>query len=186
MAPISIKQSKEFFIFETLSKQSDFNEVYAIFKKYDRDNPQEKIIPAKREKIAIRQMFDVLKKTEKSLMTKEGKPDFNDREVMQTMLRKISDNIYQKCSCPQSEIFMKKAGVSVSKFNIGQMLHQFANHIADEQGIVINKEKRQSSAVTHLYGNVAQGNLNNKTVSDYKPIAKIVRERMMKEQYSSF
>ncbi|MBR6355868.1 MAG: hypothetical protein IKR92_03330 [Alphaproteobacteria bacterium] len=179
---ISIKSNKEYFIFETLAGQPNFKAVYNALKEYDTEHPQNKILPEKKGKEAAQYMYDVFKEAERALTTKEIKPNYADSAVMEQMLKAVSDSIYKRCSCPLKDVIKGNIGASVNKFNIGRVLLQFADNIANKRGVIVQNKRHTPLAETNRYGHVDFGHINDRPSITFKTNAQKIRERICNEK----
>ncbi len=182
MATLSIKESREFVIFQAFSKNNTYSSALDDLEKYDRENPDRRIFATPEEKKAMRDSYLMFKAAEKTIERSGGMPDYDNPQVMERLKNVLS----QQLPAVSREVLKDApASTAINKANVGRMMALHARNVK-----TLGKKMLQQRVSGHEQAMVArQGNVgtspHEKVISNdstYKRNEEIIIERMLREQ----
>ena len=168
MATLSIKESREFVIFQAFSQNDSYNAALDALEKYDRENPDRRIFASAEEKKAMRDSYLMFKEAEQIM------------ERLNTILR-------QQLPAVSREV-MKSATAStaINKANVGRMMALHARNVK----ALGKKMLQQGKETVHEQARVGKSGITGhspyekviSTEPTYKRNEDVVVERLLKER----
>lgn len=166
-----IKESREYFVFDTFFTQADFKSVYAAFENYDKTH-KPGIIPQSNGKKSIKNAYDICKKVLHASEKSGQKVDLDDADVLKDMFGSIKKKFNKVCSCPFVDLNNKISGAGTVKFFIGGMICQFSDYVSQGLGKVQEDKHRAQQATTAKHGHIGFSYDNGQVFSDKKTYKK--------------
>ena len=173
MATLSIKESREFVIFQAFSQNDSYNAALDALEKYDRENPDRRIFASAEEKKAMRDSYLMFKEAERI-----DNPQIMER--LNTILR-------QQLPAVSREV-MKSATAStaINKANVGRMMALHARNVK----ALGKKMLQQGKETVHEQARVGKSGITGhspyekviSTEPTYKRNEDVVVERLLKER----
>lgn len=183
MATLTIKESREFVIFQAFAQNDTFQGALSTLEDYDRDNPNRRIFASPEEKKAMRDSFAIFKEAE-NIITKAGtRLDYDNPQVMERLKTILS----QKLPAISRDTFKNATtSVAINKANVGRMMAVHAYNVKT-LGKKLMKEPKDNSHVQAVVEKYAKlGTSPHKEVfskeSTYKSNQDVIRDKMMEEQ----
>ena len=126
MATLSIKESREFVIFQAFSQNDSYNAALDALEKYDRENPDRRIFASAEEKKAMRDSYLMFKEAERIISRGGSAPDYDNPQIME----RLNTILRQQLPAVSREV-MKSATAStaINKANVGRMMALHARNV---------------------------------------------------------
>ena len=126
MATLSIKESRQFVIFQAFSQNDSYNAALDALEKYDRENPDRRIIASAEEKKAMRDSYLMFKEAERFISRGGSAPDYDNPQIME----RLNTILRQQLPAVSREV-MKSATAStaINKANVGRMMALHARNV---------------------------------------------------------
>ncbi len=183
MATLTIKESREFVIFQAFAQNSTFQGALSVLEDYDRNNPNRRIFAAPDEKKAMRESFAIFKEAENIISRNGTKLDYDNPQIMERLKTILS----QKLPAISRDTFKDAtSSVAINKANVGRMMALHAYNVKT-LGKKLMQEIRDNShvqAMVEKYGKL--GTSPHKEVfaqdTSYKSNQEVVRDRVLDEQ----
>ena len=183
MATLTIKESREFVIFQAFAKNDTFRGALSAIEEYDKANPDRRIFAAPDEKKAMRDSFKLFKDAEKVIARNGTALDYDDPLIVDRLNTILSQNL---------PVFSKKtmkddtSSISIKKANIGRMMAVHAHNVKTLGNRLMkeNKERQHEAAMVAKHG-ITGHSPYEKVISNertYKSNTDILVERLLKEQ----
>ena len=183
MATLTIRESREFVIFQAFAQNDKFSDVLETLEEYDRNNPDRRIFAAPEEKKAMRESFAIFKEAENIISRNGTHLDYDNPQIMERMKTILA----QKLPAVSRDTFNNATtSTAINKANIGRMMAVHAYNVKT-LGKKLLREPRDDShiqAMVEKYGKI--GNSPHKEVfskeNTYKSNQEVVRDKMLEEQ----
>lgn len=183
MATLSIKESREFVIFQAFSQNDSYNAALDALEKYDRENPDRRIFASAEEKKAMRDSYLMFKEAERIISRSGSAPDYDNPQIME----RLNTILRQQLPAVSREV-MKSATAStaINKANVGRMMALHARNVK----ALGKKMLQQGKETVHEQARVGKSGITGhspyekviSTEPTYKRNEDVVVERLLKER----
>ncbi len=183
MSPLSIKESREFVIFQAFSQNKDYHSALKRMEQFDREYPDSRIFNDPEDKRAMRESFVQFKEAE-AIMSRYGTAlDYDNPQI----LERLNTILRQRIPAVSREILKQDtASVAINKANIGRMMARHAHNVKK----LGNKFMKQETKPFHEQARVVKsgktGHSPYKEVisaeKSYKSVRDIIWQKMLEEQ----
>ena len=183
MATLSIKESREFVIFQAFSQNDSYNAALDALKKYARENPDRRNFASAEEKKAMRDSYLMFKEAERIISRGGSAPDYDNPQIME----RLNTILRQQLPAVSREV-MKSATAStaINKANVGRMMALHARNVK----ALGKKMLQQGKETVHEQARVGKSGITGhspyekviSTEPTYKRNEDVVVERLLKER----
>ena len=180
MATLSIKESREFVIFQAFSQNDSYNAALDALEKYDRENPDRRIFASAE---AMRDSYLMFKEAERIISRGGSAPDYDNPQIME----RLNTILRQQLPAVSREV-MKSATAStaINKANVGRMMALHARNVK----ALGKKMLQQGKETVHEQARVGKSGITGhspyekviSTEPTYKRNEDVVVERLLKER----
>ena len=186
MATLTIKESREFVIFQAFAKNDTFHGALKAMEEYDHANPDRRIFAAPDEKKAMRDSFKVFKDAEKIIARNGTALDYDDPLIMDRLNTILSQSLP---AVSKRVIKEDTSSLSIKKANIGRMMAVHAHNVKTLGNRLMkeNNERSHETAMVAKHG-ITGHSPHEKVFSNertYKSNTDVLLERLLKEQRNS-
>lgn len=182
MATLSIKESREFLIFQAFSQNKTYDAALTELEQHDAAHPDKKIFASAEEKKAMFDSYIMFKEAERMISRGEVAPDYDNGQVLERLKNVLS----QKLPAVSREVI--KSGMvspALNKANVGRMMAVHAKNVK----IMGKRELFSKKKIEHEQAFVGKSGVTGhspyeRVVSEertYKRNEDIILERMLKE-----
>ncbi len=183
MAPLSIKESREFVVFQAFSQNKDFRSALKRMEQFDREYPDSKIFAGPEDKKAMRESFRVFKEAEATISRHGTALDYDNPQILER-LSTILNN--QLPAVSRETLKQATSSAAINKANIGRMMTKHAQNVKK----LGNKLMRQKPERDHEQARIVKSGRTGhspykeviSTEKTYKPMRDIIWQRMLEEQ----
>lgn len=183
MATLSIKESREFVIFQAFSQNDSYSSALDVLEKYDRENPDRRIFASAEEKKAMRDSYLMFKEAERIISRGGLAPDYDNPQIME----RLNTILRQQLPAVSREV-MKSATAStaINKANVGRMMALHARNVK----ALGKKMLQQGKETAHEQARVGKSGITGhspyekviSTEPTYKRNEDVVVERLLRER----
>lgn len=183
MGTLSIRECREFIIFQAFSQSVSYDKVLDRLEEYDRLHQNCRIFISAEEKKAMKESYKLFREVEKIIRRGEAFPDYDDPVIMERMKNILS----QRLPAISREVFKNEtANPAINKANVGRMLAVHARNVS----ALGRKMMTQKPEIEHEQAMVGKNGITghspyDKVVSGektYKTHAELIRDKLLQEQ----
>lgn len=137
---LSIKESREFVLFQAFAKNSSFSAALKAIEAHDRENPKERILASSDDKLFLFESYKFFREAEKPLQKNGERPDYGNPQLLERLKTVIS----QRLPAVSREVMLENAkSPAMIMANIGRMLAVHAKNIKTHGRQELARLKRQ-------------------------------------------
>ena len=187
---LSIKESREFTLFQAFANNSSFLEALDAIKTHDEANPQGRILASSEDRLFLFESYKIFRDAEKPLR-KDGKaPDYGNPQLLERLKTIIS----QRLPAVSREVMLESSkSPSMIMANIGRMLAVHAKNLKTVGRSELMRQKRQAfveerrrMAMTEKHGRVNVGGYGGGAVfsvksGKYRTSGEMIKQRIAQE-----
>ncbi len=183
MATLTIRESREFVIFQAFAQNDTFHGALSDLENYDKNNSDKRIFVAPEEKKAMRESFAIFKEAERIISRNGTRLDYDNPQIMERLKTILS----QKLPAISRDVFKDAtSSVAINKANVGRMMAVHAYNVKTLGKKLMQEPKDNShvQAVVDRYAKLGksphQGVFSKE--SSYKSNHEVLRDRMIEEK----
>lgn len=187
---LSIKESREFTLFQAFAGNPSFDMALDAIEAHDRKNPKERILASSEDKLLLFESYKIFREAERPIQKGGKSVDYGDMQLLERLKTIISQRLPAISREVVSDSTTSSAMIMA---NIGRMLAVHAKNVKTLGRKELARQKRQAAeddkrrtAMIERQGRVNVGGYGGGAVfsvksSTYKTSGEAIRERMAKE-----